>query len=117
MKNRFFASISVRSLVVVQALVAAFLLAAVGCRGVAPEADSISQSHSPATQPPPVKVVYPNVPGSFVAVAKQVGPSVVNIFTAQIVRQNPFFGMPGLDELFGLPHRERIQRYLEESIR
>jgi len=57
-------------------------------------------------------VVYPNVPGSFVAVAKKVNPSVVNIFTAHVVRQSPFFGMPGLEELFGHRQRERVQRSL-----
>jgi serine protease Do len=61
---------------------------------------------------PKVKVVYPNVPGSFVATAKKVKPSVVNIFTTQIVRKNPVQGWFGFDDLFGVPHRERIQRSL-----
>ncbi len=59
-----------------------------------------------------MRVVYPNVPGSFVATAKKVKPTVVNIFTAQIVRQSPFNRWFGFDDLFGRPHRERIQRSL-----
>ena len=73
----------------------------------------------PVTQPrenikpePKVKVVYPNVPGSFVATAKKIKPSVVNIFTTQIVRKSPVQGWFGFDDLFGRPHRERIQRSL-----
>jgi serine protease Do len=58
-----------------------------------------------------VKVVYPNVPGSFVASVKRLKPSVVNIFTAQIVRDRSPFGVPGFEDLFGT-HRERIQRSL-----
>ncbi|MCP4606813.1 MAG: PDZ domain-containing protein [Proteobacteria bacterium] len=79
----------------------------------------IQEAPSPAPQPvpppkpePSVRVVYPNVPGSFVATAKKVKPSVVNIFTAQIVRQSPFNSWFGLNDLFGLPHRDRIQRSL-----
>jgi serine protease Do len=56
-------------------------------------------------------VVYPNVPGSFVATAKKVKPSVVNIFTAQIIQQSPFADWFGFDQLFR-PHRDRIQRSL-----
>jgi serine protease Do len=66
---------------------------------------------SEATDSTPVRVVYPNVPGSFVATAKKVKPSVVNIFTAQIVQESPFHNWFGLDSLFR-PHRERIQRSL-----
>ncbi len=66
----------------------------------------------PPKPEPKVKVVYPNVPGSFVATAKKVKPSVVNIFTTQIVRKNPVQGWFGFDDLFGVPHRERIQRSL-----
>jgi serine protease Do len=71
-------------------------------------------SDDPGTEKPtpPTKVVYPSTPGSFVTTAKKVGPSVVNIFTAQIVRQSPFRSWFGLDDLFGRPHRERIQRSL-----
>lgn len=56
-------------------------------------------------------MVYPNVPGSFVGVAKKVKPTVVNIFTAQIVAESPFRNWFGADHLF-IPHRERIQRSL-----
>jgi serine protease Do len=66
----------------------------------------------PPKPEPKVKVVYPNVPGSFVATAKKVKPSVVNIFTTQIVRKNPVQGWFGFEDLFGRPHRERIQRSL-----
>jgi serine protease Do len=66
----------------------------------------------PAQPETTVKVVYPNVPGSFVATAKKVRPSVVNVFTAQIVRDGPRLGLPGFEELFGMPHRDRIQRSL-----
>lgn len=59
----------------------------------------------------PVKVVYPNVPGSFVAAVKRLKPSVVNIFTAQIVRDQRALGLPGFEDLFGF-HRDRIQRSL-----
>ena len=57
-------------------------------------------------------MVYPNVPGSFVGAAKRVKPSVVNIFTAQIVRNSPFQDWSGLGGLLGRPHQERIQRSL-----
>ncbi len=67
------------------------------------------QQSAPA---PPVKVVYPNVPGSFVAVSRKVKPSVVSIFTAQIVRESPFVRWPGLDNFWGRPYRDRIQRSL-----
>jgi serine protease Do len=46
-----------------------------------------------------------------VAVAKKVKPTVVNIFTAQIVAQSPFNEWFGLDRLL-VPHKERIQRSL-----
>ncbi len=71
------------------------------------------QAEPPVKTPEPqVRVVYPNVPGSFVATAKKVKPSVVNIFTKQIVSQSPFRGWFGIDDLFGRPHRDRIQRSL-----
>jgi serine protease Do len=66
---------------------------------------------APAPQDPVVKIVYPNVPGSFVAAVKRLKPSVVNIFTAQIVRDRSPLGFPGFEDLFG-GHRDRIQRSL-----
>jgi serine protease Do len=66
---------------------------------------------APAAPDPVVKVVYPNVPGSFVSAVKRLKPSVVNIFTAQVVRDRSAFGFPGFEDLFGT-HRERIQRSL-----
>ena len=79
------------------------------CRPVEQGTDRPPDPDPPETS---VKVVYPNVPGSFVAVAKKVRPSVVNVFTAQIVRESPLHGFPGFGELFGLPQRDRIQRSL-----
>ncbi len=79
-----------------------------GCRPVSePPPDTPPASTLPV-QEPAVRVVYPNVPGSFVATAKKVKPSVVSIFTAHIIQGSPFFG---LDQLF-VPHRDRIQRSL-----
>jgi serine protease Do len=89
----------------------ALLTALAACRPVSePPPPS---PHPPAAAEPaaPVRVVYPNVPGSFVAIAKKVKPSVVNIFTAQIIRQSPFADWFGLDRFFH-PHRDRIQRSL-----
>jgi len=92
-------------------LLAASLIAALAtaCRPVEQGTDRPVDPKLPETS---VKVVYPNVPGSFVSVAKKVKPSVVNVFTAQIVRDSPFHGFPGFGELFGLPQRDRIQRSL-----
>jgi S1-C subfamily serine protease len=97
-------------------LCALLCLAALSC---GPEKREPKPVPVPVTQPrenikpePKVKVVYPNVPGSFVATAKKIKPSVVNIFTTQIVRKSPVQGWFGFDDLFGRPHRERIQRSL-----
>ena len=93
------------------ALIIAIAAAAVACRSVsetpAPPPDHAVQAPADAA----VKVVYPNVPGSFVAAVKRLKPSVVNIFTAQVVRDRSPFGFPGFEDLFGL-HRDRIQRSL-----
>lgn len=72
--------------------------------------DPLKEAERPARET--VKVVYPNVPGSFVATAKKVKPSVVNIFTTQIVNQRPIHNWLDLNNLFGLRQRERIQRSL-----
>ncbi len=89
---------------------------AIACRPVSDTADNhgsqpIVASLPSAPDEPPVRVVYPNVPGSFVAVAKKIKPTVVNIFTAQVVTESPFRNWFGADSPF-LPHRERIQRSL-----
>ena len=70
------------------------------------------ESTSAAPEDDNVKVIYPNVPGSFVATTKKVKPSVVNIFTAAVVRDQPRSGFSLFEDLFGRPHRERIQRSL-----
>jgi serine protease Do len=70
---------------------------------------SEQQQKSPA---PPVKIIYPNVPGSFVSVTKKIKPSVVNIFTAQIVHDQIPNKFSLFENLFGGPHRNRIQRSL-----
>jgi serine protease Do len=88
-------------------------LAAFGCRSVseAPAQQKIAPDDGAAAPAPaPAKVVYPNVPGSFVAAVKRLKPSVVNIFTAQIVRDQSPLGI-GLGDLFGL-RRDRVQRSL-----
>ncbi len=85
------------------------VLVLAGCRPVEEKQPAPELSGGGETT---VKVVYPNVPGSFVSTAKKVRPSVVNVFTAQIVRDRSRMGLHGLEELFGLPHRERIQRSL-----
>ncbi len=66
---------------------------------------------TPAPAEPP-RVIYPNVPGSFVATVKKVKPSVVNIFTAQVVQERVRRGFSLFEDLFGGTHRERIQRSL-----
>ncbi len=85
------------------------------CRPVsepAPTSESLPEMTSiPNPSEPPVRVVHPNVPGSFVATAKKVKPTVVNIFTAQIVAESPFSNWFGMERLL-MPHRERIQRSL-----
>ncbi|MDD5307802.1 MAG: trypsin-like peptidase domain-containing protein [Deltaproteobacteria bacterium] len=87
-------------------------LAAVSCRP-AQEERGAAQPSAAAPQPSPeVKVIYPNVPGSFVNVVKSVRPSVVNVFAAQIVRNGPLFGWPGFEDILGMPRQERIQRSL-----
>lgn len=81
--------------------------------GLTPSAEQAEAELSPTLSPAPeVRVVYPNVPGSFVATARKVKPAVVNIFTAQIVRQSPFNGWFSFDDFFGHSHRDRIQRSL-----
>ena len=90
------------------------MAAAAACRPVSEPVPEPGKNDPPkviSDPSPPVRVVYPNVPGSFVATAKKVKPSVVNIFTAQIIQQSPFADWFGLDHLFR-PHRERIQRSL-----
>jgi len=92
------------------------VLAAAGCRP-APDPSPAPRSESSAPpEPATVKVVYPNVPGSFVTISKQVRPSVVNIFTAQLVRESPLIGLPGFDDLFAMPQRDRIQRSLGSGL-
>ncbi len=97
-------------------LLFSLLWASVACRPIEDQPlkppAPIPAAAQPSSPEPAVRVVYPNVPGSFVATAKKVKPSVVNIFTAQIVRQSPFRSWFGFDDLFGLPHRDRIQRSL-----
>ena len=86
----------------------------VSCRPVsepAPENAPLPPLSTPSNTTDSVRVVYPNVPGSFVATVKKVKPSVVNIFTAQIVAESPFNNWFSFDRLFR-PHRERIQRSL-----
>ncbi len=86
----------------------------IACRAVseAPPSTGEGDPSVSITEPsPPVRVVYPNMPGSFVATAKKVKPSVVNIFTAQIIQQSPFADWFGFDNMLGR-HRERIQRSL-----
>jgi serine protease Do len=93
--------------------VIALTAAAVACRSVS---ETPPQPPLPTPAPavaadPAAKIVYPNVPGSFVAAVKRLKPSVVNIFTAQVVRDHSTFGFPGFEDLFGR-HRDRIQRSL-----
>ncbi|MFO8070404.1 MAG: trypsin-like peptidase domain-containing protein [Polyangia bacterium] len=100
------------------ALVVALLLAA--CRPVE-ESPRPARSSEPAASARSrsaqrVKVVHPSVPGSFVGVARKVKPAVVNVFTAQLVRESPLRGLPGFGDLFGLPHRDRIQRSLGSGV-
>jgi serine protease Do len=92
----------------------ALWLAAASCRPVQ-EDHRGAEPIAGAAQTPPrpeVKVIYPNVPGSFVNVVKSVRPSVVNVFAAQIVRNGPLYGWPGFEDILGLPRQERIQRSL-----
>jgi S1-C subfamily serine protease len=89
-----------------------------GCRPVTEPAPPLPlpplspQTKTQTPVEPAVRVVYPNVPGSFVATAKKVKPSVVNIFTTQVVRESPLHSWRGLNSLFGRRHQERIQRSL-----
>ena len=103
-----------RSLSKAQTLLAVCLAvsAAAGCRSASEEPKPIRPPLPVEIDDRPARIVYPNVPGSFVATVKKVKPAVVNIFTAQIVHQGPLFGWPGLEKLFGLPNRDRIQRSL-----
>jgi serine protease Do len=77
-----------------------------------PESRKAEDTTPPEPVDAPVKVVYPNMPGSFVATAKKVKPTVVNIFTAQIIHKSPFSDWFGFDSLFGIPQHDRIQRSL-----
>ncbi|MBN2525513.1 MAG: trypsin-like peptidase domain-containing protein [Deltaproteobacteria bacterium] len=98
------------------ALAGLLLLSLVACRPIATSDDPTAPRPSPLSgtsgQNENVKVVYPNVPGSFVATTKKVKPSVVNIFTAAVVSDQPRSGFSLFEDLFGRPHRERIQRSL-----
>lgn len=88
------------------------ILLIMGCRPIqtdAPEKETTTDREEQNTK---VKVIYPNVPGSFVATTKKVKPSVVNIFTAQVVQERSRSGFSMFEDLFGRPHRERIQRSL-----
>ena len=90
-------------------------LCAAACRPVQndrPEQVPVSPAVSESPSGEGVKVIYPNVPGSFVATTRKVKPSVVNIFTAAVVRDQPRSGFSLFENLFGGPHRERIQRSL-----
>ncbi len=102
-------------------LIAALVGVAIACRPIEEKPDSpIDTLEEPPEQPsplkdtsaPPTRIVYPNVPGSFVATSKKVKPSVVNIFTAQVVRQSPFSRWMGFENFFRHPNAERIQRSL-----
>ncbi len=90
-------------------LVAVLAALSCGCRPIEERPIEIDPALQGETT---VKVVYPNVPGSFVSTAKKVKPSVVNIFTAQVVRDRPRPGLPGFEDLFRGPQRDRIQRSL-----
>ncbi len=100
--------------VLCKAFFLASILVLVSCRPVSdpPQPVPLIEDLPQKQTEPSVKVVYPNVPGSFVATSKKVKPAVVNIFTAQLVEKSPFRSWLGFDDLFGLPHRERIQRSL-----
>lgn len=91
-----------------------FLLFVTSCRPLQQNDSSPKDPtpNTPSTDDSKVKIIYPNVPGSFVATAKKVKPSVVNIFTAQVVRDQNRSGFSMFEDLFGRPHRERIQRSL-----
>jgi len=102
-------------------LAIAFVFITPTCRPVSPQEEKSnhrgleSPPANPASDKSPsekVKIVYPNVPGSFVATAKKVKPSVVNIFTTQIVSQRPIHNWLDFHNLFGMRQRERIQRSL-----
>ncbi len=102
--------------IVLFVVVTAIAALVIGCRPVSePISEPVSITPASAgastSTDPLVRVIHPNVPGSFVAVSKKIRPSVVSIFTAQIVAQSPFSDWFGLDRLF-MPNRERIQRSL-----
>ncbi len=98
------------------AVLLATLATAAGCRPAPDPAPTPPPRSLAPQEPSTVKVIYPNGPGSFVAISKQVRPSVVNIFTAQLVRESPLVGLPGFEDLFGVPHRDRIQRSLGSGV-
>ncbi|MBN2716856.1 MAG: trypsin-like peptidase domain-containing protein [Deltaproteobacteria bacterium] len=100
----------------IQLLTAVCIIAIAGCRPIQKDPDPNPQPQiheAPSiSHEDDVRVIYPNVPGSFVSTTKKVKPSVVNIFTAAVVRDQPRSGFSLFEDLFGRPHRERIQRSL-----
>ena len=75
---------------VVPLLTVLCLFSGVACRPIqkdpaqsAPPEDAVP---TPPSHDENVRVIYPTVPGSFVATTRKVKPSVVNIFTAAVVR-------------------------------
>ena len=84
-----------------------------GCRPLSESSPAPTPTPDPAplSAPPEVRVVYPNVPGSFVATVKTLKPSVVSIFAKQLVGEGPR-GLNIFGELFGLPNQDRVRRSL-----
>ncbi|MBN2802480.1 MAG: trypsin-like peptidase domain-containing protein [Deltaproteobacteria bacterium] len=89
-------------------------LAVFACRPVknSDENRNLSQNDDSEQTSSPIKIIYPNVPGSFVEIARKVKPSVVNIFTATLIQDGDRNNFSMFEDLFGTPHRDRIQRSL-----
>jgi len=107
MQRRLTGSVSFKG--VVSTILVALIFYLSGCRPLSDEHST--KSSAPAGPERAVKVIYPNVPGSFVATVRKLKPSVVSIFTRQVV-EGSSRGFNAFEELFGVPNRNRIQRSL-----
>jgi S1-C subfamily serine protease len=102
----------------VLALIVSMILALGACRARRTEKKSAS---AVPTKPPPVRLLYPPAPGSFVRLVSRIRPALVNLYASSPVAGGPQTLLPapkGTDAPFlaESPLRERVTRSLGSGV-